>query len=81
MLWGKSTLIDCLQLIAQCADVPLNKALSWHWGLPSLLNASRTDRKLAWKVVLQIPDHPIWHRFQLDEGQDLCYEVELKGDA
>ena len=29
---GKSTLIDCLQLIAECCEYPLNTAMGWHHG-------------------------------------------------
>jgi predicted ATPase len=78
---GKSTLLDCLQLITQCAEVPLNTAIGWHWGLPSLLNASTGENKLGWKVTFEKPRNPFWSRLPLDDDQKLYYEVVLHGDV
>ena len=36
---GKSTLIDCLQLISQCCNFPINTAIGWHYGVASLLSS------------------------------------------
>jgi len=77
---GKSTLLDCLQMIAQCAASPLNSVTGWHWGLPSLLNASSEEKKLFWKVTFKKPGNPFWGRLPLDDGQHLSYEVSLQGD-
>ena len=78
---GKSTLLDCLQLIAQCADSPLNTAIGWHWGLPSLLNASTGENKLGWKITFEKPGNSFWSRLPLDDDQKLYYEVALQGDV
>ena len=76
---GKSTLIDCLQLIAECCDFPLNTAISWHHGPASLLTAGNGNGQLAWSVTFRKP--PIWNDFPLAEGQALVYEVVLQADA
>jgi predicted ATPase len=77
---GKSTLIDCLQLIAQCAEVPMNTAIGWHWGPASMLTAGKRDGKLGWRVTLQKPDTAYWNRVPLQEGNPLIYEVQLQTD-
>ena len=78
---GKSTLLDCLQLIAQCADSPLNTAIGWHWGVPSLLNASTGETKLGWKISFEKPRNSFWGRLPLDDDQKLYYEVSLQSDV
>lgn len=77
---GKSTLLDCLQLIAQCADSPLNTAIGLHWGMPSLLNASTGETSLGWKITFEKPRNSFWTRLPLDDNQKLYYEVSLQGD-
>ncbi|MDD5559591.1 AAA family ATPase [Candidatus Methylomirabilis sp.] len=78
---GKSTLLDCLQCIAQCSDLPLNTAIGWHWGMNSLLNAARKDRKLSWRITFSKPKDPFWSRLPLDDSQAFIYEVILQGDV
>ena len=78
---GKSTLLDCLQLIAQCADSPLNTAIGWHWGVQSLLNASTNENRLGWKISFEKPRNSFWSRLPLDDDQKLYYEVSLQGDV
>jgi predicted ATPase len=78
---GKSTLLDCLQLIAQCADSPLNTAIGWHWGMTSLLNASTGENSLGWKITFEKPRNSFWSRLPLDDDQKLYYEVSLQGDV
>ena len=75
---GKSTLIDCLQLIAECCEYPLNTAISWHHGAASLLTAGNGDGQLAWSVTFRKP--PTWDDFPLAEGEALVYEVVLQAD-
>lgn len=78
---GKSTLLDCLQCIAQCAEFPLNTAIGVHGGITSLLNASLGEnKKLAWQITFGKPDTPFWKRLPLDDGKALVYEVKLKSD-
>ncbi len=76
---GKSTLIDCLQLIAECCEFPLNTAISWHHGPASLLTAENGNEHLAWSVTFRKP--PIWDDFPLADGKTLAYEVALRADA
>ena len=76
---GKSTLIDCLQLIGQCCEYPLNTAMGWHWGAASLLTAGNGNGQLAWSVAFRKP--PTWDNFPLEEGEALVYEVVLQADA
>ena len=76
---GKSTLIDCLQLIGECCEYPLNTAISWHHGPRSLLTAGNGNGQLAWSVTFRKP--PVWDGFPLAEGEALVYEVVLQADA
>ena len=76
---GKSTLIDCLQLIAECCDFPLNTAIGWHYGAASLLTSGNGDRQLSWKITFQKP--ATWAAFPLDPKKSLVYEVVLQADA
>ena len=70
---GKSTLLDCLQLIAECCDFPLNTAVGWHHGAASLLSSGNGSGQLTWKITLH---HPY-----LEQGKSLVYEVVLQGDV
>jgi predicted ATPase len=76
---GKSTLLDCLQMIAQCAESPLNTVISAHGGLASLQNAASSDKKFGWKVTFGRPDNPFWKQLPLEDRQNLYYEVALQG--
>ena len=76
---GKSTLIDCLQLIGECCEYPLNTAISWHHGAGSLLTAGNGNGQLAWSVTFHKP--PVWDGFPLVEGKALVYEVVLQANA
>ena len=75
---GKSTLIDCLQLIAQCCEVPVNTAIGWHYGAASLLSSGNGNGKLTWKINFHKPD--TWDT-PLEPGKPLTYEVVLHADA
>ena len=74
---GKSTLIDCLQLIAQCSTVPVNTAIGWL-GASSLLTVGNENRQLTWKITFHQPD--IWDASPLKKEQSLVYEVVLQAD-
>ena len=76
---GKSTLIDCLQLIAECCEFPLNTAMGWRHGPASLLTAGNGNGQLAWSVTFCKP--PTWDDFPLAAGKALVYEVVLQADA
>lgn len=76
---GKSTLIDCLQLIAECCEYPLNTAIGWHYGAASLLTSGNGNRQLTWKIAFHKPAR--WDAFPLEQGKSLMYEVVLQADA
>jgi len=78
---GKSTLLDCLQLIAQCVELPVNTAIGWHWGPASLLTAGKRDGELAWRITIQKPAAAFWSQVPLEAGRPLVYEVTLHADA
>ena len=68
---GKSTLIDCLQLIAECSTVPVNTAMGWHGGAASLLTVGNRNRDLVWRITFHNP---------LEQGNFLVYGVILETD-
>ena len=76
---GKSMLIDCLQLTAQCCDVSLNTAIGWHYGAASLLTSRNENRQLTWNITFHEP--VIWDVLQLEHEESLVYEVVLLADA
>lgn len=76
---GKSTLIDCLQLIGECCEFPLNTAMGWHHGAASLLTAGNGNGPLGWSVTFRKP--PAWDGFPLATEEALVYEVVLQADA
>ena len=73
---GKSTLIDCLQMIAECCDFPLNTVMGWHWGTESLLTAENSNRPLTWKITFHKP--VAWDDIPLEPGKSWVYEVVLQ---
>lgn len=76
---GKSTLIDCLQLIAECCDFPLNTVMGRHWGTASLLTAENSNGQLTWKITFHKP--AAWDDIPLEPGKSWVYEVVLQADA
>ena len=76
---GKSTLIDCLQLIADCSAMPINTAMSWHGGAASLLTVGNENRRLTWRITFNNP--ATGDAFPLGQGNFLMYEVVLQADA
>jgi predicted ATPase len=75
---GKSTLLDFLQFLSQCAQFPLNTVLGWHWGAASLLNATTLEKKISWEVHFRKPEKGFWSRLPpLTERSPLVYEVVL----
>ena len=76
---GKSTLIDCLQLIGECCEVPLNTAMGWHYGAASMLSSGNVNRQLTWNITFHHPTlSDILH---LDAEKSLIYEVVLMPDT
>ncbi len=78
---GKSTLIDCLQLIADCSAVPVNTAMGWHGRAASLLTVGNKNRRLTWKITFHKSAATPWNTVPLAKGQSLVYEVVLQADA
>ena len=76
---GKSTLIDCLQLIAECSAVPVNTAMGLHGGAASLLSVGNADGRLTWKIAFHLP--ATWNALPLEPGKPLVYEGVLQADA
>lgn len=78
---GKSTLMDCLQFISRCVQLPLNDAMKWEGGLGSVLNASKKTEKLSWKLTFRKPtQHPFWNILPLKEDSCYVYEVVIEKD-
>lgn len=76
---GKSTLIDCLRLIADCSAVPVNTAMGVHGGAASLLSVGNANGRLAWKITFHMP--AARDALPLEAGKPLVYEVVLQADA
>ncbi len=77
---GKSTLLDCLQLIATAAEVPLETALNRQGGFMNVLSAALSN-PLGWTLALQKPTrHPFWDSVPGLEG-GFVYQVRLACDA
>ena len=53
---GKSTLLDCMQCLAHCTELPLNTAIRLHGGIYSILSASRNDPKLRIRIDFDAPN-------------------------
>ena len=78
---GKSSLIDCLHLIRECFEYPINTALGWHGGAASVLTAGGKNDQLTWEVDFRKPANPYWDDVPLEPENPLSYEVVLKSDA
>ncbi len=72
---GKSTLIDFLQLSADCLHFPLQEAVDDHGGVLSFSSASNSDMKFYWAIELHEPGAvSTTPRTRL-----LTYEVNMQG--
>ena len=78
---GKSSLIDCLRLVRECCEHPINTAIGWHWGASSLLTAGSGNSQLTWEVDFRKPWAAYWDDVPFEEDKPLSYEVVLKSDA
>ncbi|MDE3001227.1 MAG: AAA family ATPase [Gemmatimonadota bacterium] len=76
---GKSTLIDFLQLIAECSEVPLDTAFGCHYGAASILTSGNENRRLNWEITFRNPS--AWDALPLRAGESLVYEVVLHTDT
>ncbi|MCK4658412.1 MAG: AAA family ATPase [Phycisphaerae bacterium] len=73
---GKSTLLDCFQMIAQCAEFPLGQVVDWHGGMFSIPNASSNAGEFGWKLVIGKPEHhPFAAGAPLAPEREYVYEV------
>ena len=78
---GKSSLIDCLRLVRECCEYPINTAMGWHGGPASLLNAGNGNSQLTWEVDFRKPSTAYWDDVPLKRDNPLSYEVVLKADV
>ena len=76
---GKSTLIDCLQLIAECCEVPLNTAIGWHYGAASMLSANDVSKQISWSITFH--HFALSEILQSEEKKLLVYQAELVPDT
>ena len=76
---GKSTLIDCLQLIAQCCDVPLNTAIGLHFGATSILASGNANKQFTWNITFNDPS--LWEILRMEANTSLVYEAALGVDS
>ncbi len=76
---GKSTLIDCLQLIAECCEVPLNSAIGWHYGAASIISSGNVNKQLTWNITFHDPT--LWGILNMEAEKSLVYEVVLVPDT
>ncbi|MCX5671898.1 MAG: AAA family ATPase [Planctomycetota bacterium] len=77
---GKSTLIDALRLICECAEFPLEKALTQHGWAPSLLNASSQAQRISWELTFRRPKENRWALLPLDGSDSYTYDVSIGVD-
>lgn len=78
---GKSSLIDCLRLVRECCEYPINTALGWHGGPASVLTAGGGYDQLTWEVNFHKPKAAYWNDVPLKQDKPLSYEVDLKSDV
>ena len=76
---GKSTLIDCLQLIAHCCDAPLNTAFSLHYGAGSILTSGDVNKQLAWNITFH--DENLLKISRIKAKTPMVYEAVLGVDS
>lgn len=78
---GKSTLLDCLQVICQSAERPINDVLESYGGMWFLANASAPSGKLEWHLTFVKPQTSSqWKHVPLAENRAFTYSVTLSRD-
>lgn len=75
---GKSSLIDCLRLIAECCNGPLDSVIDRHHGAASILTSRSGSKALTWGITISQP--AIWDILKLDPANPLVYKVILESD-
>lgn len=79
---GKSSLLECLSVIAGSAEWPLETVLNGLGGLTSLLSASKQSSHLSWKLTFAKPQSPgPWDAVPISADKKYVYEVRLTRDA
>jgi predicted ATPase len=79
---GKSTLLDCLELICQTAEFPVNEVLLWHGGMASISNAFGVETEFQWRLTFAKPSAlSMWTGIPLEKEVSFVYEVVLGQDA
>jgi predicted ATPase len=73
---GKSTLIDCFQLVTRAVHFSLNEVLMSEWGFPSVLSAFRKTDKLRWVLTFHKPARQE-HWGEIPLKADICYVYEV----
>ena len=74
---GKSSLIECLQLICLCCVVPLDNVFAQSSGLQYVLTADGQTSELKWKLTLLKPDY---NQLGSYGSGPLVYEAILQSD-
>jgi len=78
---GKSSLLECFQVISLCAALPVKTALDWQGGMASILSALGETDRLKWMLTFQKPtSHPFWSPMPLKDEVRYVYEVTLSDD-
>jgi len=78
---GKSSLLECLNVLAWSVDYPLENVFGGRLGITSLLNASSQAKQLKWKLTFSIPEKVKARHATADEsGHKYVYEVKLSND-
>ncbi|MCY4263685.1 MAG: AAA family ATPase [Gammaproteobacteria bacterium] len=75
---GKSSLIDCLQLISRCCEFPLTTILGSTAGSNLTFDGSTTN--WSWKIGFRKPGDPYWSELPIEEASRLTYDVEIHFD-
>ena len=78
---GKSSLIDCMRLVRECCEYPINTALGWHGGPASVLTAEKGTDQLTWEIDFHKPIAAYWNDVPWKQDNPLSYEVKLRSDV
>ena len=73
---GKSTLLDAFGFVRDLCNISLKDAVGWHGGIVSLLSVSRSDKRLATRVVFDNRGEDTWWSHL--PASTMSYEVVLQ---
>ena len=74
---GKSSLIDCLQLIRLCCNYPLDNVFAQSSALEYVLTADGQTSALKWELTFHKPDN---NQFSFFKHDPLVYQAILQSD-